>query len=408
MPKGKIVTAIDVGTTKICTIIADAYTQKGIQVLGVGIAPSEGLHKGVVADIPRARASIRESIRKAEQMSGKRIDSAYVGVTGRHVSSLNNKGVVAINRQDRKVHPEDLRRALEVAKAVNVPNDRKVLHIIPREYMLDNTTKVANPVGMHGFRLDVETHLITAAIDSVQNLTKCIRGLGIDIEDLVLEPLASAEAVLEPDEREAGVVLADIGGGTTDVAVFKDGSIYHTSVIPVAGYQVTRDIALGLNLPFEMAEAMKKKYASLGDGGDGTIDTGNMGGETNGHAVSYQELNSIVLARMEELLRLIMLELPDTNYSRLVPSGLVLTGGSSNLPGLDAVAKNALRIPVRIGFPSHVYGITDTISDPAHATGVGLLLWATKKPVGEQSWHKLQQAGPLSRFFGTVRKLFVG
>ena len=188
MPKGRIVTAIDVGTTKVCTIIADAYTQKGIQVLGVGIAPSEGLHKGVVADIPRARASIRESIRKAEQMSGKRIDSAYVGVTGRHVSSLNNKGIVAINRQDRKVHPEDLRRALEVAKAVNVPNDRKVLHIIPREYILDNQTKVANPVGMHGFRLDVETHLITAAIDSVQNLTKCIRGLGIDIEDLVLEP----------------------------------------------------------------------------------------------------------------------------------------------------------------------------------------------------------------------------
>ena len=296
MPKGRLVTAIDVGTTKICTLIADVYTQKGIQVLGVGIVPSEGLHKGVVADIPRARASIKESVRKAEQMAGKRVDSAYVGVTGRHVDSLNNKGIVAINRQDRKVRTEDLRRALEVARAVSIPSDRKVLHIIPRGYMLDNQTKVENPVGMHGFRLDVETHLITAAIDSVQNLAKCVRGLGIDIEDLVLEPLASAEAVLEPDEREAGVILADIGGGTTDIAVFKDGSIYHTSVIPVAGYQVTRDIALGLNLPFEMAEAMKKKYGSLQAGGDGTIDTRGLG-ETDGQGRRRREFRPTAAGR---------------------------------------------------------------------------------------------------------------
>ncbi|MDP2744417.1 MAG: cell division protein FtsA [Dehalococcoidia bacterium] len=407
MPKGRLVTAIDVGTTKICTLIADVYTQKGIQILGVGIVPSEGLHKGVVADIPRARASIKESVRKAEQMAGKRVDSAYVGVTGRHVESLNNKGIVAINRQDRKVRTEDLRRALEVARAVNIPSDRKVLHIIPRGYMLDNQTKVENPVGMHGFRLDVETHLITAAIDSVQNLAKCVRGLGIDIEDLVLEPLASAEAVLEPDEREAGVILADIGGGTTDVAVFKDGSIYHTSVIPVAGYQVTRDIALGLNLPFEMAEAMKKKYGSLQPGGDGTIDTRGLG-ETDGHAVSYQDLNQIIRARVEELLRLIVLELPDSAANRMVPAGLVLTGGSSNLPGMDIVAQELLRMPVRIGIPSGVYGITDAVSDPAHATGVGLLLWATHKPVGEQSWHNLQQSTSVSRFMSTLRKIFLG
>ncbi|MBM2831341.1 MAG: cell division protein FtsA [Dehalococcoidia bacterium] len=407
MPKGRLVTAIDVGTTKICTLIADVYTQKGIQVLGVGIVPSEGLHKGVVADIPRARASIKESVRKAEQMAGKRVDSAYVGVTGRHVDSLNNKGIVAINRQDRKVRTEDLRRALEVARAVSIPSDRKVLHIIPRGYMLDNQTKVENPVGMHGFRLDVETHLITAAIDSVQNLAKCVRGLGIDIEDLVLEPLASAEAVLEPDEREAGVILADIGGGTTDIAVFKDGSIYHTSVIPVAGYQVTRDIALGLNLPFEMAEAMKKKYGSLQAGGDGTIDTRGLG-ETDGHAVSYQDLNQIIRARVDELLRLIVLELPDSGANRMVPAGLVLTGGSSNLPGMDIAAQELLRMPVRIGTPSGVYGITDAINDPAHATGVGLLLWATHKPVGEQSWHNLQQSTSLNRFMSTLRKIFLG
>ena len=226
----------------------------GIQVAGVGITPSNGLHKGLVVNINDAKESIRESVKKAEQASGYKVESAYVGVTGRHVSSLNNQGVVAITRNDRLVRPDDLRRVLQNAQSVKVPNDRKLLHIIPRGYAVDGQVGVKNPVGMHGFRLDVETHVITAAVASVQNLAKCIRGIGVDIDDLVLEPLASGEAVLTGDEKQVGVILADIGGGTTDIAVFKDGSIWHTSILPVAGYQLTRDVAIGLGLPFDIAE----------------------------------------------------------------------------------------------------------------------------------------------------------
>ena len=263
MKKRGIITSIDVGTTKVCTIIADVDDGGNIRVIGVGVTPSKGLHKGLVVNINDAKESIRESVRKAEQASGYKVESAYVGVTGRHVSSLNNRGVVAITRNDRLVRSDDLKRVLQCAQSIKVPSDRKLLHVIPRGYAVDGQAGVKNPVGMHGFRLDVETHVITAAVTSVQNLVKCIRGIGIDIEDLVLEPLASSEAVLTEDEKQVGVVLADIGGGTTDIAVFKDGSIWHTAVLPVAGYQLTRDIAIGLGLPFDVAEEMKKKYGSV-------------------------------------------------------------------------------------------------------------------------------------------------
>jgi len=259
MKKPSIVTAIDVGTTKICTIMAELYDGGVVQVAGVGITPSKGLHKGLVVNMNEAKRSIRDSVRKAEQTSGYRVESAYVGVTGRHVNSVNNRGVVAITRNDRLVRPDDLRRVLSCAQNVKIPSDRKLLHVISRGYAVDGQMGVNNPVGMHGFRLDVETHIITAGVTSVQNLVRCIRGIGIDVDDLVLEPLASSEAVLTEDEKQVGVVLADIGGGTTDVAIFKDGSIWHTSILPVAGYQVTRDVAIGLGLPFDVAEEMKKR-----------------------------------------------------------------------------------------------------------------------------------------------------
>ncbi len=262
MKKSNIITSIDVGTTKICTIMADIVDEVP-RVVGVGISPSRGLHKGLVVNIHEARESIRDSVRKAEQTSNFKVETAYVGVTGRHVTSANNHGVVAITRNDRVVRPVDLRRVLTSAQSVKVPAERRLLHVIPRSYAVDGQPGVQNPVGMHGFRLDVETHVITAAVTSVQNLVKCIHSLGIDIEDLVLEPLASSEAVLSEDERQVGVIMADIGGGTTDVAIFREGSIWHTSILPVAGYQLTRDVAIGLGLPFEIAEEMKKKYGSV-------------------------------------------------------------------------------------------------------------------------------------------------
>ncbi|MFC1893813.1 cell division protein FtsA [Chloroflexota bacterium] len=375
--------AIDVGTTKICTIIADVDDGGGIRVSGVGITPSRGLHKGLVVNIGEARASIQDSVRKAEQTSGRRIESAYIGVTGRHVTSLNNRGVVAINRNDRLVRPEDLKRVLECARSVKIPNDRKLLHVIPRSYAVDGQMGVKNPVGMHGFRLDVETHIITAAVTSVQNLAKCIRSIGIDIDDLILEPLASSEAVLTEDEKQVGVILADIGGGTTDIAVFKEGSIWHTSILPVAGYQLTRDIAVGLGLPFEVAEEMKKRYGSVMPVYESRTGTTDAIAE-DGHGVSYQDLCDIVRARVDEVIRLILLELPQSEYEALVPAGLVLTGGSSNLSGVAALARDITHLPARVGTPTAMSGISDIIRDPAYATSVGLLLWGAKHS-GRQS-----------------------
>ncbi|MEW6033669.1 MAG: cell division protein FtsA [Chloroflexota bacterium] len=386
MPRTKTIAAMDVGTTKVCTIVARTDSSEGLQVLGVGVTPSRGLHKGMVVNPNEARESIRESVLRAQQSSGIRIGSAYVGVTGRHITSTNAKGVVAIPRNDRLVRQDDLKRVLDSARNIVVPpNDRRVLHAIPRGYALDGQVGVKNPVGMHGFRLDVETHIITAAVSSVQNLVKCVRSVGVEIEDLVLEALASGEAVLSPDEKEMGVILADIGGGTTDISVFKDGSIYHTSVLPVAGYQVTSDIALGLGLPFDIAESMKRKYGNVApkvDGKDQEEATINI---DNGHSVSYVELCNIMRARLEETLRLILLEMPTSDYLQLAPAGLVLTGGSSGVPGLQELAQETLRIPVRIGLPSGVYGITDVLNHPAYATGVGLLLWGIK---GTDAWQK--------------------
>ena len=384
MKKRSNLTSIDVGTTKVCTTIADIDNGGGIRVTGVGITPSKGLHKGLVVNINDARESIRESVKKAEQASNYKVESAYIGVTGRHVSSLNNRGVVAVTRNDRLVRPDDLRRVLASAQSVKVPKDRRLLHVIPRGYAVDGQVGVKNPVGMHGFRLDVETHIITAAVTSIQNLVKCIRSIGIDVDDLVLEPLASSEAVLTEDEKQVGVILADIGGGTTDIAVFRDGSIWHTSILPVAGYQITRDVAIGLGLPFDVAEEMKKKYGSVMPVYESKVETTNTM-STNGHGVSYQDLCDIIRARVEEIIRLILLELPRSEYEELVPAGLVLTGGSSNLPGIEALGRDILRLPVRVGTPTKMYGITDALRDPAYATSVGLLLWGAKHE-GKPTW----------------------
>jgi cell division protein FtsA len=406
MKKRSILTSIDVGTTKVCTTIADVDVGGNIRVVGVGITPSVGLHKGLVVNINEARESVRESVRKAERASGYKVESAYVGVTGRHVSSLNNRAVVAITRNDRLVRSDDLRRVLTTARSIKVPVDRKLLHVIPRGYAVDGQAGVKNPIGMHGFRLDVEAHIITAAVTSVQNLVKCIRGIGLDIDDLILEPLASSEAVLTGDEKQVGVILADIGGGTTDIAIFREGSIWHTAILPVAGYQITRDIAIGLGLPFDVAEEMKKKYGSVtpvyetkGGSGSDTL-------MTNGHGVSHQDLCDIIRARVEEIMRLIVLEMPNSEYETLVPDGIVLTGGSANLAGIEALGRNTLQLPVRVGVPGNIYGISDALHDPAYATSVGLLLWGAKNRE-MQTWRRrgfgLGLRRFVSRLFGVFR-----
>ncbi|MDD4874191.1 MAG: cell division protein FtsA [Dehalococcoidales bacterium] len=377
MNKRSTIASIDVGTTKICTTIAEITGNGEPYVVGVGVVPSNGLHKGLVVNINEAKEAIQNSVRKAEQACNYKIESAYVGVTGRHVDSINNRGVVAITRNDRLVRPEDLKRVLASAQSVKVPSDRRLLHVIPRGYSVDGQVGVKNPVGMYGFRLDVETHIITAAATSVQNLVKCIRGIGLDIDDLVLEPLASSEAVLTEDEKQVGVILADIGGGTTDICIFKDGSIWHSAILPVAGYQLTRDIAIGLGLPFDVAEEMKRRYGSVMPVYESKVNTNSPISE-DGHGVSYNDLCDIIRARVEEILRLILLEMPSSDYESLVPAGLVLTGGSSNLSGIEVLGRDILKLPVRVGLPNRISGITDSLRDPAFATSVGLLLWGAK------------------------------
>jgi len=401
--KKRILTAIDVGTTKCATIIGEV-TENNVRVIGVGITPSTGMHKGLVVNINDAKDSIRDSVRKAEQASGVKVESAYIGVTGRHVTSVNNRGVVAITRNDRLVKPDDLKRVLQSARSINVPSDRKLLHVIPRDYSVDGQTGVKNPIGMHGSRLDVETHIITAASTSIQNLAKCVRGIGLDIDDLILEPLASSEAVLTPEERQAGVILADIGGGTTDIAVFREGAIWHTSVLPVAGYQITRDIAIGLGLPFDVAEDMKKRYGSVIP----IYETKDKSAESisqDGHGVSYQDLCEIMHARVEEIVRLILLELPRSEYQALVPSGIVFTGGGANLAGRETLGADILRLPVRVGVPQGITGLTENLSNPCHATGVGLLLWGARH-IEKRTWQTNGLADNLKKMADRFRGMF--
>jgi cell division protein FtsA len=399
----KIISAIDVGTTKIATLVANVKAEDDIEILGVGVVPSHGLHKGIVVNMDEAKQSIATSVKEAQRVSGIRIDSAYVGVTGRHITSLNNRGVISIPRDDRLVRTQDLKRALSAARNVTVAEGKRVLHAIPRSYALDGQEGVKQPVGMHGRRLDVETHIITASVTSIQNLAKCVRSIGIDVEDLILEPLASGEAVLSPEERDTGVIMADIGGGTTDIAVFKNGSIYHTAIVPVAGYQVTSDISIGLGLPFNIAEKMKKRYGNVTPTLE--LDETVQVGTENGHSASYKDLCNIIRARMEELLQLILMEMPTSDYNALAPCGLVLTGGTANLPGLDELAQSLLRIPVHKGRPLNkgIYGISDILQDPAYATAVGLLLWPVR---GKEGALQVKSAGVWGNFVSLFRRLF--
>jgi len=393
------IAAIDIGTTKVCTIMGTLDSATGLRILGVGIAPSHGIEKALVANVTQAKESIRQSVRKAEMMAGYRLDSAYIGVTGKHINSNNNKGTIAITKTDQLVRSDDLKRVLDVALNVKAPADRKMLHVIPRSYTLDGH-EVKNPVGMHGYELNVEAHVITAAVASVQNLTQCVRQVGIEIDDLILEPLASAEAVLSEEEKMAGVLIADIGGGTTDIAVLREGSIYHTSVLPVAGHQITRDIAAGLGLSFELAEEMKKKYANLlptEEEADRVV------GE-NGHSISYRDLCEIVHARVEELMRLVVLELPRTDYSRLIPAGIVVTGGGANLPGIVELTQSITRLPVRVGIPPALNGVSNALlNDPAYATSVGLILWKMKND-NTQKW--VTKPAGIRGLFASLFRLF--
>ncbi len=399
------IAAIDVGSTKVCTIMADINDTGALRILGVGTAASHGLEKGMVVNTRDAAASISQSVKKAEKMTGYRLKSAYVGISGEGMSSLNNRGAISIPHNNELVHTADRKRALEVARSVEVADDQRLLHVIPRSYTLDGQGNIKNPVGMHGFRLNVETHIVTAPVISVQNLISCVMSLGVGIDGLVLKSLASAEAVLTGDEKQNGVMLADIGGGTTDVAVFKNGGVWHTSTLPVGGHNVTNDIALGLELPFGLAEEVKIKYGNVmsseKDSDDVTV-------TENGHSVSYHDLCEVINARIEELLRLILVQIPQTNFAEAFPSGLVLTGGSCNLPGITELGREAIHLPVRIGTPVNIDNDNDNLRDPAYATSVGLLYWKMNNE-GSHDWQTKTRGLHVSlpRFLGYLGSKYI-
>jgi cell division protein FtsA len=375
---GELVTGLDIGTTKICAIMAEV-TPHGVEIIGCGTSPSRGLRKGVVVNIDVTVESIRQAIEAAEAMAGVSLDSAFVGIAGGHIKGINSRGVVAVSGKNREVGQADIGRVIEAAKAITLPADRKVIHVIPQEFIIDDQRGVKEPLGMSGNRLEAEVHIVTGAVTSVENIIKCATRAGLEVRDIVLQPLASSEATLTPDERELGVILVDIGGGTSDIAVFVDGSIRHTAVLALGGDHLTHDIAIGLRTPPRCAEEIKRQYgcalASL-VGSEEVVEVPSVGGRKP-RMLSRQMLCEIVQPRMEEIFSLVDREVRRAGFMQQIAAGVVVTGGSSLMEGVPELAEQVFDLPVRLGVPTRVGGLKEVVSSPMYATGVGLVLYGS-------------------------------
>jgi len=371
----EIVVGIDVGTTKVCTLVG-RVEEEAIRILGVGIEPSDGVKKGVIVDLAAASQAITRSVEKAERTSGVEINAALVSLAGAHVSSINGRGAIGISGG--VVEEYDVERALEQAQAVAIPHNREVIHVIRRGFNVDGQDGIHTPVGMHGYRLEVETHIITAAAATVENLRQCVGAAGVDVLQFVLNPLASADVVLTDTERDMGVAVCDIGGGTTDLALYVDGSVWHTMVLAVGGNHITADIAHGLRLPLSQAEEVKIRYghAVKAEVGNDDIFRIKPFGEEQAAEIRRQEMAHIIEARVEEIFLLVLQEIKRSGYDGLLPAGMVLTGGTSALPGIRKLAGSVLGMPVRTAKPENLVGLTDALDSPAYSTSVGLLHWA--------------------------------
>lgn len=369
-----LVVGLDIGTSKVVAIVGEVTEEGEIEVVGMGSHRSRGLKKGVVVNIESTVYSIQRAIEEAELMAGCQIHSVYTGIAGSHIRSFNSHGIVAI--REHEVMASDVDRVIDAAKAVAIPADQKILHILPQEYIIDQQEGVKEPIGMSGVRLEAKVHMVTGAVSAAQNIIKCVRRCGLEVDDVILEQLASSYAVLMDDEKELGVCLVDIGGGTTDIAVFSDGAIRHTAVIPIAGDQVTNDIAVALRTPTQNAEDIKLKYAcaltQLADIDD-MLEVPSVG-DRPAKKLSRKTLAEVVEARYEELFGLIQSELERSGFADLVASGVVLTGGSAKMQGVVELAEEIFHMPVRLGLPQYVKGLTDVVNNPIYATGVGLLL----------------------------------
>ena len=373
------IVGLDIGTSKVAAIVCELTPAGDVEVIGIGSHASRGLKKGVVVNIESTVQSIQRAIEEAELMAGCDIDAVYAGIAGSHVRSLNSHGIVAI--RDREVYPQDVDRVIDAAQAVAIPADQKILHILPQEYVIDEQEGIKEPLGMSGVRLEAKVHLVTCAVNAAQNVEKCIERCGLQVKDVILEQLASSYAVLTDDERELGVCLVDIGGGTTDIAVFTEGAIRHTAVIPIAGDQVTNDIAMALRTPTQNAEEIKIKYACALTQlarAEETIKVPGVGDKPP-RDLSRQALAEVVEPRYDELFTLVQAELRRSGFEDLIAAGIVLTGGSSKMEGVVELAEEIFHMPVSIGMPRHITGLKDIVRNPIYATGVGLLLYAQQQ-----------------------------
>jgi cell division protein FtsA len=374
---GELIVGLDIGTTKICAIVGE-LTDSGIDIIGIGTHPSKGLRKGVVVNIEATVASIRRSIEEAELMAGCEIAHVYTGIAGGHIKGFNSQGIVAV--KDKEVREADIARVIDAAKAVAIPLDREVIHVLPQEYIIDDQGGIKEPLGMSGVRLEAKVHIVTGAVSSAQNIVKCANRTGLNVSDIVLQPLASAEAVLSDDEKELGVCLVDIGGGTTDIVVFSGGSIVHTAVIALGGNNLTSDIAIGLRTPAHEAERLKQKHgcalASM-VAKDETIEVPSVGGR-HPRVLGRQILCEILEPRVEEIFQLVQREVQKCGYEDLLASGVVITGGSTLLAGMPELAEEVLALPVRRGMPRGIGGLVDVVKSPMYATGVGLVIYGAK------------------------------
>lgn len=408
LPKRDFVVGLDIGTSKVCVVTAEVASEGQVNVIGVGTSPSTGMRKGVVVDIDGIVRSISAALEQAERMAGVEIKSAFTGITGAHISSLNNRGVVAVGRDDKEITQEDVDRVMDAARVLNIPSDREIIHVLPREFVVDGYDGVRDPVGMMGVRLEVEAQIVTGAVTSMQNLLRAVYKSGLEVDDVVLAPLASGEAVLHPAERELGVNVIDIGGGTTDLAIFEKGTLWHASVLPLGGDHITNDIAVGLRTPLFQAEKIKIDYgvarASMVSE-DSSFLMPLVGG-TKEKSVSRAALAGIIEPRVQEILLMVDREVKKAGYGGVLPGGVVVTGGSSLLPGLVDCASEVLDMPVRLGVPGGIGGLRDVVSSPAYATAVGLVLFAARERGKSSSRQKEAGGGLFDRIKNWFREFF--
>ena len=396
---GNLVVGLDIGTSKVVAIVGEVNPEGEIQIIGIGTQPSRGLKRGVVVNIESTVQSIQRAVEEAELMASCQIRSVYAGIAGSHIRSINSHGIVAI--KEKEVTTADVARVIEAAKAVAIPADQQILHVLPQEFVIDDSEGIRDPISMSGVRLEAKVHLVTGAVSAAQNIIKCVRRCGLEVDDIILEQLASSSSVLTDDEKDLGVCLVDIGGGTTDIAVFADGAIRHTAVIPIAGDQVTNDIAVALRTPTQYANDLKIKYAcalrQLAAEGE-TIEVPSVG-DREPRRLSRQTLAEVVEPRYEELLNLVQAELRRSGFEEICAAGVVLTGGSSKMEGVIELAEEIFHMPVRLGYPQYVSGLVDVVRNPIHATGVGLLLFGNTQRSGMSRYQldDSSEAGLLAR-----------